>query len=60
VPAICLKNFQKRFSISLPLIISNVAQVGLGADRIAANDWRSADYRQLALRLFALNVIAIP
>lgn len=52
------KEFSKTFKIALPLIISNVSQVGLGL--IDSAMIGAVDYRQLAASSLVLNVIAIP
>ena len=53
-----IKEFSKTFKIALPLIISNIAQVGLGL--IDSAMIGAVDYRQLAASSLVLNVIAIP
>src|SRR3954468_2824091 len=52
------KEFSKTFKIALPLIISNVSQIGLGL--IDSAMIGAVDYRQLAASSLVLNVIAIP
>ncbi|WP_033410903.1 MATE family efflux transporter [Segetibacter koreensis] len=52
------KEFSKTFKIALPLIISNVSQVGLGL--IDSAMIGAVDYHQLAASSLVLNVIAIP
>ena len=52
------KEFSKTFKIALPLIISNISQVGLGL--IDSAMIGAVDYRQLAASSLVLNVIAIP
>jgi len=53
-----IKEFSKTFKIALPLIISNISQVGLGL--IDSAMIGAVDYRQLAASSLVLNVIAIP
>lgn len=53
-----LKEFSKTLKISIPLIISNVSQIGLGL--IDSAMIGAIDYKQLAASSLALNVIAIP
>lgn len=53
-----IKEFSKTFKIALPLIISNVSQVGLGLVDSAMIG--AVDYRQLAASALVLNIIAIP
>lgn len=53
-----IKEFSKTFKIALPLIISNLSQVGLGL--IDSAMIGAVDYRQLAASSLVLNVIAIP
>lgn len=52
------KEFSKTFKIALPLIISNISQVGLGL--IDSAMIGAVDYHQLAASSLVLNVIAIP
>ena len=52
------KEFPATFKIALPIIISNVAQIGLGL--IDSAMIGAVDYRQLAASSLALNVIVIP
>ncbi len=52
------KEFQKTFRISLPIIISNLAQISLGL--IDSAMVGAVDYRQLAAASLALNAIMIP
>src|SRR3712207_2440101 len=52
------KEFSKTFKIALPLIISNVSQIGLGL--IDSAMIGAVDYIQLAASSLVLNVIAIP
>src|SRR4051794_2238129 len=53
-----LKEFSKTFKIALPLIISNMSQVGLGL--IDSAMIGAVDYHQLAASSLVLNIIAIP
>ncbi len=53
-----IKEFSRTFKIALPLIISNISQVGLGL--IDSAMIGAVDYRQLAASSLVLNVIAIP
>ena len=53
-----IREFSKTFKIALPLIISNIAQVGLGL--IDSAMIGAVDYKQLAASSLVLNVIAIP
>lgn len=53
-----LAELKKTLKISVPLIISNVAQIGLGL--IDSAMIGAVDYRQLAASSLALNVIVIP
>ncbi len=53
-----IKEFSRTFRIALPLIISNISQVGLGL--IDSAMIGAVDYRQLAASSLVLNVIAIP
>ena len=50
--------FQKTFKVSLPIIISNLAQISLGL--IDSAMIGSVDYKQLAASSLALNAIVIP
>ena len=52
------KEFSRTFKIALPLIISNISQVGLGL--IDSAMIGAVDYHQLAASSLVLNVIAIP
>lgn len=52
------REFSKTFKIALPLIISNISQVGLGL--IDSAMIGAVDYHQLAASSLVLNVIAIP
>ncbi len=52
------KEFQRTLKIALPLIISNVSQIGLGL--IDSAMIGAVDYRQLAASSLVLNVISIP
>jgi MATE family multidrug resistance protein len=52
------KEFPATFKVALPLIISNVSQIGLGL--IDSAMIGAVDYRQLAASSLALNVIVIP
>ena len=53
-----MKEFSKTFKIALPLIISNISQVGLGL--IDSAMIGAVDYKQLAASSLVLNVIAVP
>lgn len=53
-----IKEFSRTFRIALPIIISNISQVGLGL--IDSAMIGVVDYRQLAASSLVLNVIAIP
>lgn len=53
-----LQEFQKTLKISLPIIVSNLSQIGLGL--IDSAMIGAVDYRQLAASSLALNVIVIP
>lgn len=53
-----IREFSRTFKIALPLIISNMSQVGLGL--IDSAMIGAVDYRQLAASSLVLNVIAIP
>lgn len=53
-----IKEFSKTFKLALPLIISNISQVGLGL--IDSAMIGAVDYRQLAASSLVLNIIAIP
>ena len=52
------QEFSKTFRIALPIIISNVSQVGLGL--IDSAMIGVVDYKQLAAASLALNVISLP
>ncbi len=52
------KEFSKTLKIALPLIISNISQIGLGL--IDSAMIGAVDYRQLAASSLVLNVISIP
>jgi MATE family multidrug resistance protein len=52
------KEFARTFKISLPLIISNIAQISLGL--IDSAMIGAVDYKQLAASSLALNAIIIP
>lgn len=52
------KEFSKTLKISVPLIISNVSQIGLGL--IDSAMIGAIDYKQLAASSLAINVITIP
>lgn len=52
------KEFSTTLKIALPLIISNISQIGLGL--IDSAMIGAVDYRQLAASSLVLNVIAIP
>ena len=52
------KEFKHTFKISLPIIISNLAQIALGL--IDSAMIGAVDYKQLAAASLALNVIVIP
>jgi MATE family multidrug resistance protein len=53
-----LKEFSRTLKISIPLIISNVSQIGLGL--IDSAMIGAVDYHQLAASSLVINVIAIP
>src|SRR5215213_9180033 len=53
-----IKEFSRTFKIALPLIISNISQIGLGL--IDSAMIGAVDYRQLAASSLVLNVISIP
>ncbi len=52
------KEFSRTLKISVPLIISNVSQIGLGLVDSAMIG--AVDYRQLAASSLVINIIAIP
>jgi len=52
------KEFSRTLQISIPIIISNISQVGLGL--IDSAMIGAVDYKQLAASSLVLNVIAIP
>jgi MATE family multidrug resistance protein len=52
------KEFSRTLKISIPLIISNVSQIGLGL--IDSAMIGAVDYRQLAASSLVINVISIP
>src|SRR3954452_19489065 len=51
------QEFKNTFKIALPLIISNISQIGLGL--IDSAMIGSVDYRQLAASALVLNIVAI-
>lgn len=53
-----IKEFSRTFKIALPLIISNISNVGLGL--IDSAMIGAVDYKQLAASSLVLNLIAIP